>query len=310
MRLFELAVEADSIHSPAHFALAMHLAARDIGRALEHSRTAYRLDPENEYFKNQLTGLLIANHLFEEAAELNPENIQIQLAMVGHYSRIGDYEHLLATLERLTAQRPDDFALVELHAAALFALERPEEGLQVVKDYISDTVSSAVPYIIIIDGEARLGRRDSLRRWSARALETLENPKELAAVHGQLGAIYNADGKDKRAIREYRMALELDPENIIALNNYAYMLSLAGRDLEKALQMAEKVLQLAPDVPTYIDTYGWVLFRMGRLEDAQKALRRAVSLGGRGEIMRHYGDVLDALGEEFMAKYYRDKADE
>ena len=59
-----------------------------------------------------------------------------------------------------------------------------------------------------------------------------------------------------------------------------------------------------------MDTYGWVLFKLGRTAEAKKALRQAVALDSRNspELMVHYGDILHALGERFMAETYWRKA--
>ncbi len=69
-------------------------------------------------------------------------------------------------------------------------------------------------------------------------------------------------------------------------------------------------MRLQQNSPTYIDTYGWVLFRMGRFEEAKTALRQAVSLDAdeSPELMIHYGDVLYELKEYYMASFYWKKA--
>jgi len=62
----------------------------------------------------------------------------------------------------------------------------------------------------------------------------------------------------------YEEALRINPEFSLALNNYAYSLSERGLQLERALGMARKALEVAPDNPSYLDTIGWIYFRLGR----------------------------------------------
>lgn len=114
----------------------------------------------------------------------------------------------------------------------------------------------------------------------------------------------------KKCYKAYDKALEYDRDNISVLNNYAYFLSLEGRDLERALEMSSRVIALAGNEPTYLDTHAWVLFRLGRLDEAKKLLQQAVSLDGRRSpaLQLHYGDVLAALGEKFMAEIYWKRA--
>ena len=76
------------------------------------------------------------------------------------------------------------------------------------------------------------------------------------------------------------------------MNNWAYFLSLEEKDLEHALAMAERVAALTQNNPTYMDTHAWVLFKMGRLEEARQLLRKAIALDGQKsvELLVHYGE--------------------
>ena len=94
------------------------------------------------------------------------------------------------------------------------------------------------------------------------------------------------------------------------LNNYAYFLSLEERDLEKALAMASRATALTDNNPTYLDTHAWVLFKLGRVDEARKIMQQAVALDAQesAALLVHYGDILKALGENFMAEIYWRKA--
>ena len=94
------------------------------------------------------------------------------------------------------------------------------------------------------------------------------------------------------------------------LNNYAYFLSLEDRELERALEMSSRAIELERNNATYIDTYAWVLHRLGRNEEAKVAQRQALSLSGQKDasLVVHYADILWALGEKFMAETYWKKA--
>ena len=105
-------------------------------------------------------------------------------------------------------------------------------------------------------------------------------------------------------------ALALHAENSSVLNNYAYFLSLEERDLDRALQMAEKANSLAKNNPTFLDTHAWVLHKLGRNDEAKRTMRQAISLDTNksADLQLHYGDILAALGEKFMAEVYWRKA--
>ena len=94
------------------------------------------------------------------------------------------------------------------------------------------------------------------------------------------------------------------------LNNYAYFLSEDDRQLDKAMEMATRANFLSENNPTFLDTLAWILYRMGRYDEAKKYMQQAISLdrSPSAEIYIHYGDILYAMGEDFMAQTYWRKA--
>ena len=78
----------------------------------------------------------------------------------------------------------------------------------------------------------------------------------------------------KQCYKAYDRSLRYDPDNAMVLNNYAYFLSLEERDLEKALAMASRATALTDNNPTYLDTHAWVLFKLGRVDEARKSCSR------------------------------------
>ena len=74
--------------------------------------------------------------------------------------------------------------------------------------------------------------------------------------------------------------------------------------------MSTRAVELTDNNPTYLDTHAWVLFRLGRLEEARRTMQQAIALDSRNsaELALHYGDILHALGQRFMAETYWRKA--
>ena len=107
----------------------------------------------------------------------------------------------------------------------------------------------------------------------------------------------------KKALQEYRY-------NATALNNWAYELCEMGEDLELALEMSSQACEEEPSVPTYLDTKAWILFKMGDIQEAKKIMRQAISLDDSGDstFLLHYGDILAAEGDVFMAEIYYKRA--
>ncbi|MEL6561426.1 MAG: tetratricopeptide repeat protein [Bacteroidota bacterium] len=136
------------------------------------------------------------------------------------------------------------------------------------------------------------------------------SPELQVAFYGQLGDSYNALGNYQKSDASYEKALQLEPGNEYALNNYSYYLSLRGEKLEAAESMSASLIEKFPDNSSYLDTYGWVLYKSGKLKEAKRIFERAVKLNTAGGIIfEHYGDVLFKLGrkEEALAQWQKAK---
>jgi tetratricopeptide (TPR) repeat protein len=96
----------------------------------------------------------------------------------------------------------------------------------------------------------------------------------------------------------YEEALKIAPGEVLVLNNYAYFLAEQGKDLKKALRMIEEVMRLEGDNDTYIDTYAWVLYKMGRNREAFKEMQKIFGKEGERdpEILEHMGYIVKAAG--------------
>jgi tetratricopeptide (TPR) repeat protein len=130
--------------------------------------------------------------------------------------------------------------------------------------------------------------------------------------HSYLGDAYNQVGDDSKSDESYEVVLKLDPDNDYVLNNYAYYLSLRNKDLEKAERMAKKATELKPNSPANQDTYGWVLYKQGKFEEARTWIGLAIANEEEASavIFEHYGDVLWQLGNHEEAIQYWFKAQE
>lgn len=121
-----------------------------------------------------------------------------------------------------------------------------------------------------------------------------------------IGDMYHMLGKKSRAWKAYEKALKLDPDYVPVLNNYAYYLATGGGCLKKSAKMAARAVELAPDVATYLDTYGWILHLQKKDAEARPLFQKAMVYGGKESavMLDHYAEVLFALGEYELARVY------
>ena len=103
--------------------------------------------------------------------------------------------------------------------------------------------------------------------------------------------------------------MEIDASNALVLNNYAYYLAVRGEQMEKAEEMSKKSLEKEPENASYLDTYGYILFKNGKYEEAEKYIKKSLDKEPEsGEINEHYGDVQYKLGNKEAAMDYWKKA--
>jgi tetratricopeptide (TPR) repeat protein len=138
----------------------------------------------------------------------------------------------------------------------------------------------------------------------------IRNDMLLAEFYTYLGDAYHQVGDDEKSFEAYEASLKINPDNSIVLNNYAYYLSLKGKELEMAKEMAEKAIELDPDNPSNQDTYGWVLYKLGDYEGALEWIGKSIEnhQSDNAEVLEHYGDVLYKLGRISEARKYWKRA--
>jgi tetratricopeptide (TPR) repeat protein len=114
----------------------------------------------------------------------------------------------------------------------------------------------------------------------------------------QYGIVLHDLGKQSQALDVMEQVLQKDSEHADALNFIAYGLAEKKKELPKALEYIQRALKKNPNDPVYLDTLGWVYFRMGQNKTAEEHLAKAVSLSDNDSVLLdHYADVLFELGQ-------------
>lgn len=127
-----------------------------------------------------------------------------------------------------------------------------------------------------------------------------ENPND-AFVLQLLGTAYLNMENNKKASTMFEKALKLQPENIIALNNLAWLYSMAGNN--KALPLAEKAYRINSEDGGIQDTYGWILLQQGHYEKGLRVLEQAIrQLPDVPEVQYHYAVALMKTGDKAKAQ--------
>lgn len=123
-----------------------------------------------------------------------------------------------------------------------------------------------------------------------------EQPLLRSDFYSHLAEIYNQLKDKENAYKSYEEAIRYNPENVMAMNNYAYNLSLDKSDLAKAERLSAKTIEKEPRNSTYLDTYAWIFYQQGNYSLAKFYMERAISYltteQNAGVYYDHYGDIL------------------
>ena len=217
-----------------------------------------------------------AGKWFREAADRYPESLG-QCATYLQYLSLQEQWEALKERSLEAFQRFGELGLLDYTNMACYQL----------KDY--DTIIGNCRYLL---SQHAKDNKLCLSAWS------------------MMGDALHEKGDNKQAYKAYEKALRLDPAYAPVLNNYAYYLSLEGKQLKKAYNMSKKTVEAEPDNATYLDTFAWILHLMGKDLEAKPFFKHAMLYGGKESavILEHYATVLEALGESDTAQVYRNQA--
>ncbi len=343
---FRRAIQLDSTNVFAWAALGEHY--REQGNIREHLNTTYRiftLDNLPAEEKCRLFRELTANRTFYRdnypqidilaitLHNLYPDNRQVLEIYADHLIRSGKIDDALMLYKQHTAKPDADRDLF----TAVMEIESYLGHADSVTLYLNRALKKFPndAELYIRRGHLHLVKRDFNRAIEGyrEALKFADKDSLRSSIWGYIGDVYHQlaikeDGivtegsfgtrsSDKNERKQmsrcyncYDKALALHAENTGVLNNYAYFLSLEERNLDRALEMADKATALTENNPTYLDTRAWVLHKLGRNAEAKRVMRQAISLDrtNSADLQIHYGDILAALGEKFMAEVYWRKA--
>ncbi len=129
------------------------------------------------------------------------------------------------------------------------------------------------------------------------------NSQVLSQVYTYRAEALYKQKKFEESYKWFDKVVEIDPQNYMAMNNYAYYLSLRSMKLDVAEKLSNVVIKNNPNNATYLDTYAWVLFKKKDYQLARFYMESALSNSTEENpvLVEHYGDILFFLNEKEKA---------
>ncbi len=198
----------------------------------------------------------------------------------------------------------DDYADARIRMAVVHSKRAPD--LQAARDLLAQLREDGKDPDLRVDAwllETELLLQQQRRADADRVFELAltEFPLDQRLLYARaLGRVAVDDLVGAEA--DLRRILSVDPDNSQALNALGYTLADRTDRQVEALGYIERALALAPEEGAILDSMGWVLYRLGKPDEALEYLSRAFELAKDAEIAAHYGEVLWVLGREDEAK--------
>lgn len=199
---------------------------------------------------------------------------------------------------------PDDAELKILLAKVHMASNDTESAKAMLNEIVANNPESEEPYLLLVKIYQFKNDAASVK---ATLLKGKSNvPSSLKIALG-LATVYESNGDYQRAIEIYHELYETNPNNLVVINNLASMLSDHGSDLELARTLAEK-LQTSGQ-PIFLDTIGWVYYKLGDYTGAIQNLTQAVEQAPDINVFNyHLGMAYKMAGDKPNARIYLEKS--
>ncbi|WP_339487805.1 tetratricopeptide repeat protein [Pseudomonas sp. EL_65y_Pfl2_R95] len=155
--------------------------------------------------------------------------------------------------------------------------------------------------LYLIEAEALAGNKQEDKAWQLIQQALKEFPDDLNLLYTRAMLAENR-GDLGQLETDLRFILERDPENTMALNALGYTLADRTDRYQEAEELVDKAYRLSPNDPAILDSKGWVNYRLGKLDEAERFLRKALEDFPDHEVAAHLGEVLWAQGNQSEAR--------
>jgi len=240
-----------------------------------------------------------AEKILTSALEIKNYNSQNWLQAGGLLFDNKKYRETAKLMKFAVSFFPEDFSANLIVGLSLAQIENPTEAKPYLQKAIEISPNDANALSAYGYTLNQLKDYDNAVNYLNKAL-TLK-PGDVNLL-GTLGLIFNAQEKWTECDSVYEKALKLDSTNVLVNNNYAYALSERGLKLERAMTMVNIALKADSNNSSYLDTKGWIYFKLKQYDKAKDFIQQAISAGGESATtLEHLGDAIFMTGEKKSA---------
>ncbi len=253
------------------------------------------------------------NNLFKVLVEQHPHEPKVHELYSMYYSTIKDYKNAIEELQYEVDLDPTNAEAWQRLMVVNILDDNYPGAIKAAEKALEYNPENLDLYRYIAPSYYQMKQYDKAIETYDRALVMVDSTKEVELYSDLLcgkGDVYVELGDSTRGYEYYERSLNVYPGNTGTMNNYAYFLSLSGKDLDKAESMAAKAVYSNPNNATFIDTYAWVFFKKKNYDMALLYIKSAIENADApsADILEHYGDILYMTGDRENAVLQWEKA--
>ena len=227
-----------------------------------------------------------------------PGDEEINSLRAGMYESLGLNEEAIERYREIRKTDPETFYSDQRLIILLAETKKYEELFNVARDFATKYNKSLLGkvYYGIAAMELKKYEIADAEFDKAMILAGNDSKMQFSVLSAQADLAYREKNFPK-AYSVLEQALKIEPDDAGTLNNYAYYLAENNDSLKLALTMAVRAVKKEPEMATYIDTYGWVLYKMGKYKPSLKLIDKALELSKERdpELLEHKGYILKAM---------------
>lgn len=238
-----------------------------------------------------------ARESYQQALQLRPGFVPVLVGLYGLEMSAGKHELALAHATAIQQAMPGKAVGYELAGSAHASLSQTKQAVQLYEKAYelqpNPRLAARLAQQYVLSGDAQRGL-GLLRDWVQKQPDNLQVRLSLAGMALE-------QGLQDEAIEAYEAALERNGDQLLALNNLAWIYSTRGNN--RAVVLGKRAYELAPTQPEVIDTYGWTLVQSGDIKQGSEILKQAAELGPNNQdILYHLGFALHKQGNRAAAE--------
>ncbi len=239
-----------------------------------------------------------AVYTYQELGHLgDEEDHRARILLMETHRQAKDLPKALLVGKEAVAKYPTDSAIRATYALVLGENQQPEEAVKLLEGSLKNNAADRDIYLNMAQIYERAHKYKEAEEMARKAEAMPSEPRDNEMTWFLIGAIYERQKMFDKAEEEFKKVLEVNPKNASALNYYGYMLADRGIRLDEAKEMIQRALDQEPFSGAYLDSLGWVYYKLNKLTDAEAALRKAVERESHDPTIRsHLGDVYAKQG--------------